>query len=118
MSAAFSRDRLILITPGFADPAQPGRRFFCPDCNQVEGLLAANPGLQERIDIQRVPFERPRAAVIALLGPENQGLPVLILGDGTQAPDDAQSYDGLRFVTDTRRILELIASRHGVPFPH
>lgn len=113
-----SRDRLILITPGFADPAVPGRAFFCPDCNQVEGLLASHPALRERIDVERVPFARPRAAVIALLGAENQGLPVLILGDAAPAPADAQAHGTLRFVTDTRRILELIAERHGAPFPH
>lgn len=113
-----SRDRLILIAPGFADPARPSRSFFCPDCNQVEGLLASHPALLERIDVQRVPFARPRTAVIALLGEENQGLPVLILGDATPPPADALSYGALRFVTDTRRILELIAERHGTPFPH
>ncbi|WP_454916460.1 DUF3088 domain-containing protein [Xanthobacter sediminis] len=112
-----SRDRLILIAPGFTDPAVPGRSFFCPDCNQVEGLLASHPALLERIDIQRVPFARPREAVIALLGEANQGLPVLILGDTAPPPDDAQAHGALRFVTDTRRILELIAERHGVPFP-
>ncbi|MFG1477986.1 DUF3088 domain-containing protein [Xanthobacter sp. V4C-4] len=113
-----SRDRLILITPGFSDPASPGRTFFCPDCNQVEGLLASHPALLERIDVERVPFARPRAAVIAVLGADNQGLPVLILGDAAPPPADALSHGEFRFVTDTRRILELIAERHGVPFPH
>lgn len=113
-----SRDRLFLIAPGFEDPAHPGRRFFCPDCNQVEGLLATNPGLADSIEVVRVPFPRPRAAVIALLGEANQSLPVLILGDGAPAPEDALVHGGLRFVTDTRRILELIAERHDVPAPH
>lgn len=113
-----SRDRLFLIAPGFEDPAHPGRRFFCPDCNQVEGLLATNPGLADAIDVVRVPFPRPRAAVIALLGEANQSLPVLILGDGAPAPADALAYGELRFVTDTRRILEVIAERHAVPAPH
>ncbi|MFG1296916.1 DUF3088 domain-containing protein [Xanthobacter variabilis] len=113
-----SRDRLFLISPGFEDPAVPGRAFFCPHCNQVEGVLAANPRLTEAIDVVRVPFARPRAPVVALLGEENQSLPVLIFGDTAPAPADALSHQGLRFVTDTRRILELIAERHGVPFPH
>lgn len=113
-----SRDRLFLIAPGFEDPAAPGRTFFCPDCNQVEGVLASHPVLAERIEVVRVPFPRPRAPVVALLGEANQSLPVLILGDSAPAPADARTHDGLSFVTDTRRILELIAERHGVPFPH
>lgn len=113
-----SRDRLFLIAPGFDDPASPGRSFFCPDCNQVEGVLASTPGLAERIEVTRVPFARPRVPIIAVLGEENQSLPVLILGDAAPAPDDALTHGTLRFVTDTRRILELIAARHGVPFPH
>lgn len=113
-----SRDLLILIAPGFEDPAHPGRRFFCPDCNQVEGVLASNPGLAGTIEVKRVPFPRPRADVIALLGAENQSLPVLILGDAAPVPADAQQHGGRAFVNDTRRILELIAERHGAPFPH
>ncbi|MBN8918018.1 MAG: DUF3088 domain-containing protein [Rhizobiales bacterium] len=113
-----SRDFLILLAPGFTDPQKPGRRYFCPDCNQIEGVLASNPGLAGRITVKRVSFLRPRAEVVALLGPDNQGLPVLILGDAAPLPADAQAYGTYRFVTDTRRILELIAERHGVPFPH
>ncbi|MFG1347820.1 DUF3088 domain-containing protein [Xanthobacter autotrophicus DSM 431] len=116
MSPRTTPDLLILIAPGFDDPARPGRRFFCPDCNQVEGVLAANPGLADRIEVRRVPFPRPRDEVIGLLGEENQSLPVLILGDS--APADAKVHAGRAFVNDTRRILELIAERHGVPFPH
>ncbi|MDI4657572.1 DUF3088 family protein [Xanthobacter autotrophicus] len=67
-----SRDLLILLAPGFSDPARPGRRFFCPDCNRVEGVLASNPGLADRITVRRVPFPRPRAEVVALLGPDNR----------------------------------------------
>lgn len=113
-----ARDLLILIAPGFEDPDQPGRRFFCPDCNQVEGVLATNPGLAARVEVRRVGFARPRAEVVALLGAENQSLPVLILGAGAPPPADARHHAGRAFVTDTRRILELLAERHGGPFPH
>ena len=36
-----SKDTLLLLEPGFTDPAYPGERFICPDCNPIEGLLAA-----------------------------------------------------------------------------
>lgn len=113
-----SRDRLFLISPGFEDPAHPGRAYFCPHCNAVEGVLASHPALAEAIEVVRVPFARPRAPVVALIGEENQSLPVLVLGDSAPPPDDALSHGALRFVADTRRILEVIAERHGVPFPH
>lgn len=113
-----SRDRLFLITPGFEDPNAPGKRFFCPYCNQIEGVLASNPGLYEHVEVTRVPFARPRAAVVALLGEENQSLPVLILGDEAPAPEDARSFGPHLFLDDTRRILEVLAARHGIPYPH
>lgn len=113
-----SRDRLFLIEPGFTDPKQPGRSFFCPFCNQVEGVLVSHPRLLEQIEVVRVPFPRPRGPVIAVLGEENQSLPVLVLGDGQPAPADARHHAGVAFVDDTQRILELLAERHGVPYPH
>jgi hypothetical protein len=112
-----ARDKLFLIQPGFADPKRPGSLYVCPHCNQVEGLLAAFPELAAGLDVERVPFERPRRKVIELLGEENQGLPVLIFGDGNP-PADAQRHDGVAFVTATRRILDLLAERHGFPRLH
>ncbi len=113
-----SRDRVFLIEPGFEDPNRPGTRYFCPHCNQIEGVLASNPALAERIEVVRLPFPRPRGPVVALLGEENQGLPVLVLGDDAPIPDDAQRHGDQRFVSNTARILTLLAERHGAPFPH
>lgn len=113
-----TRDRLILLLPGFADANQPGVVFVCPDCLPVEGLLLAAPHLQSRLEIERVSYPRPRPEVVNLLGEVNQSLPVLILGDELTAPEDAQSFQGRRFVNDTRRILKLLADRHGFPSVH
>lgn len=112
-----SRDTVYLISPGFEDPKQPGQTFICPYCNQVEGLLASFPDLAAGIDVVRVPFARPRQAVIERLGEANQSLPVLVLGDGA-APDDAERHGDVAFVNDTKRILELLAERHGFPRLH
>lgn len=116
MATPLRRDLLILITPGFEDPQQPGRRFFCPDCNQIEGVLASHPQLASQLDVKRVAFARPRAEVIALLGEDHQSLPVLIFGGSP--PPDAATSGGRAFVTQTCRILELLAERHGTAFPH
>lgn len=113
-----SRDRLILLAPGFTDPKHAGETFVCPHGLPIEGLLAADPQRAAGLDVERVGFTRPRPAVIAALDADHQGLPVLILGDAQPAPADAQTLGNTRFVTDSRRILDLLAERHGFPRVH
>lgn len=111
-----ARDKLFLISPGFADPKHPGVSFVCPYCNAIEGLLASFPDLAAAIDVERVAFQRPRQKVIEVAGEENQSLPLLILAENP--PDDAANWNGTRFVNSTDRILELLAERHGFPRLH
>ena len=111
-----ARDKLFLISPGFSDPKHPGTTFVCPYCNSIEGLIASFPDLASAIDIERVPFARPRRKVIDAIGEENQSLPALVLA--SEAPADAQDRNGTRFVNVTDRILELLAERHGFPHLH
>ncbi|WP_267552077.1 DUF3088 domain-containing protein [Rhizobium rhizogenes] len=111
-----ARDKLFLISPGFADPRHPGVSFVCPYCNSIEGLLAAFPNLASEIDVERVAFARPRRQVIDVVGEENQSLPLFILADNP--PDDASEREGTRFVNSTDRILELLTERHGFPRLH
>lgn len=111
-----ARDKLFLISPGFADPKHPGVSFVCPYCNAIEGLLASFPDLAAAIDVERVAFLRPRHKVIEVTGEENQSLPLLILAENP--PDDAGDWNGTRFVNSTDRILELLAERHGFPRLH
>jgi hypothetical protein len=111
-----SHDKLYLIEPGFSDPKKPGVSFVCPYCNAIEGLLASFPDLATKIEVERVPFPRPRASVIAAVGEEHQSLPVLVLAES--APVDAEHWNGVHFVNKTDRILELLAERHGFPRLH
>lgn len=113
-----SKDLLLLLQPGFEDPAYPGERFICPDCNPIEGLLASDPQRVQRLKVKRLPFPRPRLAVIEALDDQHQGLPVLIFGDEQAPPADALQTGGKHFVSDSRRILELLAERHGFPRLH
>ncbi|AOJ06951.1 DUF3088 domain-containing protein [Burkholderia mayonis] len=113
-----SRDLLLLLETGFTDPQHPGERFVCPGSVPIEGLLASDPPKQARLDIRRLPFARPREAAIAALDVDHQGLPVLVFGDDAPPPDDALTLGDKRFVTDSRRILELLAERHGFPKLH
>jgi len=41
-------------------------------------VLASFPELAARLDVEPIDWERPRAAVVTLLGFENQTLPVLL----------------------------------------
>jgi hypothetical protein len=113
-----SRDILFLIQPGFTDPSRPGKTWYCPFCNQIEGVLATYPQVAEAIDVERLASPRPRQKVIERIGEEHQGLPVLIFADAARAPADAKSAQGYRFIEDTRRILEIIAERFNTPWPH
>jgi hypothetical protein len=113
-----ARDKLFLIAPDFTDPVRSEGFFVCPHCNQLEGLLASFPVLATKLDIERVPFPRPRQNVIAAIGEANQSLPVLVLGDAAPPPDDAETAGNKRFVTSTKRIIELLPERHGFPQLH
>jgi len=111
-----SRDLLLLLEPGFTDPKYPGDRFICPDGAPIEGLLAGDPDHVSKLDIRRLPFAKPRQVVVDALDADHQSLPVLILGDEQPLPADAlhvQQLGNKHFVTDTRRILDLLAERHG-----
>ncbi len=110
---SIARDKLYMIEPGFALENRPGHLHVCRACNQLEGLLRSFPVLAAKIDVERVPFPRPRQRVIDEIGEPNQSLPVLIMTDNqpaglTRAEDKA-------FVNDLQQILALLATRHGFP---
>lgn len=113
-----TRDRLFLLRPDFEDPAYPGRRFYCWHCTLIEGLLASFRALAERLDVERVAWPKPRLAVIALVGEENQSLPLLVLADGATSPHQTGSYQGRAFIADKDAILAALSERHGFPHPH
>lgn len=100
-----TRDRLYLLDSAFEDPAFPGRRFHCKDCMTVHGLLHAFPEAAERLEVIRVPYPRPRAELIELLGEENQNLPSLVFSDGG-------------FVNEIEALLRTLHIRHGFPERH
>ena len=111
-----AKDQIFLIAPGFADPKRDDSPFICPYCNQIEGILASFPDLAGKVEVIRLPFARPRQPVIELIGEDHQGLPVLVFGDNPSV--DARTSRGRYFIDDTRRILDLLAERHGFPRVH
>ncbi len=101
-----SHDTLFLLENDWPDPAYGGaRRFYCKDSVTIEGLLAAFPDRAANIDIVRVAWPRPRAAVVARLGEYNQNLPALAFAEGG-------------FVGDIEGLLAALHTRHGFPERH
>lgn len=113
-----SGDRLFLLSPGFRDPDRPGRFFVCPHCNAIEGLLGSFPGLATQIEVHRLPFEKPRDEIVALLGEQYQSLPVLVFDDNRPVPDDTKVANGKRFIDAPARILQYLADRYDFPHLH
>jgi hypothetical protein len=112
-----TRDTLIILKPGFADPAFPGQVFYCWHCVLMEGLLASFPALAS-MDVERIAWPRPRQAVIDLIGPDHQSLPVLVLADDAPAGLETGEYEGRRFVSGKDAILRALSVRYGIPDPH
>jgi hypothetical protein len=100
-----SRDTLFLLEPDFADAALPGRNFYCKDCVTLEGLLATFPERAANLQIVRVAYPRPRAAVVEAIGEANQNLPALVFAQGG-------------FVNEIEALLAALAERHGFPERH
>lgn len=111
-------DRLYILDTQFDDPAFPDQTFYCRDCITVDGLLSAFPEAAAKLDIIRIDYPRPRQQVIALLGEENQNLPVLVLDDDAPADLADGAHEGTRFVGDLKQLLHALHVRHGFPPAH
>lgn len=105
-----SRDTLFLLDPDWADPALGGERhFYCKDCMTIEGLLSVFPERAAAIDVVRLPWPRPRKAVVAAIGEANQNLPALVWHEA----------DGsIAFANEIEALLEALHHRHGFPERH
>ncbi len=112
------RDKLIILKPGFLDPAYPGQTFYCWHCALMEGLLSCYPEMASKLDVQRISWPKPRQELIDLVGPENQSVPILILADDAPAGLETGSYEGLRFVDEKDAILRVLSERYGIADPH
>ena len=115
-----SRDHLFLLTPLFPDAAAGSGTFHCPECGQVEGLLSYFPYLRTRLDVSYVDFSRPRPAVVAAIGAENQSCPVLVLGGAAPAgiPVQHHAQTGRTFIAGAAGIASYLAAAHGISRPH
>ena len=113
-----TKAKLFLLEPSFEDAAYPGQRFFCRHGALVEGVLNNFPQVRDQLEIERVAFPRPRAAVIEAVGEGNQGLPVLVLPAGETRRAATGWANGHAFATGTDAILATLAERHDIPVAH
>jgi hypothetical protein len=113
-----TKDKLFILEAGFSDPAYPDQRFYCWHCMLIEGLLASYPDLHSRIDVERIAWPKPRDEIVALIGTENQSVPVLILAEDAPSGIETGSFGRNRFVAGKHAILKVLAARHGIPDPH
>lgn len=115
-----ARDKLLLLKPGFMDKDQGP--CYCPACATLEGLLGFYPKLREALDISYLDFARPRAEVIAEIGVENQGLPVLVLYAAAPADAlrdlDVREWNGRRFLQNPTDIGRYLARTQAIDEPH
>lgn len=109
------KDRLFLMQPGFVNAGLGP--FYCNDSVAVEGMLSFFPQLRDEIEISYVPFSRPRQQLIDLVGEDNQGVPVLVLAEGSPVPSgkSAHKLGQTVFLTDEKEIREYLSNKFGLP---
>jgi len=112
------RHVLFLLNPGFYD-GDDGP-FFCPHNAAMEGLLKYVPELESELDVRRVDFSRPRPDIVALLGEENQGAPVLVIDETREIPSDAHvsATTGRAFIVGDIAIGNYLYRAFGTMKPH
>jgi hypothetical protein len=108
------KDILFILKAPFVDG---GFDWYCNDCMTLEGALVVNPHWADKVDVRRVDYERPRRDVIALVGEERQGLPMLVM-DKARAPGDAEIIGDYAILQDVRAIGRALTSRYGGAGPH
>jgi hypothetical protein len=108
------KDRLYILKAPFEDG---GQSWYCNDCATMEGALLANPHWNEKIDVRRIGFARPRFEVVQLVGEAHQGLPMLVM-DAKGAPLHALKVGDFAILKDVREIGWALATRYGGVGPH
>ena len=116
-------DTLFLLTPGFTDSVRDGegKKYYCPDCAFLEGVLGCCPALRTQLDIRYVAYPRPRRDIVALVGEAHQGCPNLVLDPANHQFVDAACFhhfgDRLHS-TDTKVIVNYLTTRYGAMVAH
>lgn len=110
------KDTLFLLAPGFESN---NRRQYCPECAEIWGVLAYFPAIRESLEIHYLAIDKPRNALVKLLGEANQNCPTLVLGSASPIYQDCgiTDHQGLSFIDNARDIGRYYAARFGTPVP-
>lgn len=111
--------KLFLLNPDFIDPKvdNNGILYYCPDCAIVEGILSYYPEIRKKLDIIYVDFETPRMQIVALVGEENQGSPVLVISKEEDHNVDISyftRYGNVLFINSTALIAKFLSEKFSV----
>ena len=111
------KDTLFLLSPDFMDKGSP---YFCPFSAQVVGFLTYYPAIRDTVKVVELGFEKPRKALVDLLGEEHQAAPMLVLGgEPTPVPGvTIAEANGHKYVVKTSQILKYLAATRSVSMPH
>ena len=107
---------LYLLAPGFEDNE---RREYCPECAEMWGVLSYFPAIKEALHIRYMPIDRPRVAMVEMLGESHQNCPTLVLDSKAEIPVNVRtkSANGHTFIDNARDIGMYFAHIYGTPFP-
>lgn len=98
--------KLFLLKADFKDTnSDDGKRYFCPDCSMLEGLLSYYPRLRNELQVHYLDFARPRTELVDLLGEANQSCPVLVFEEGS-------------FISETNEIIRHLSEDHQIGHMH
>ncbi len=115
-------DKLFVLPASFEDKeANHGVKYFCTDCALVLGFLSYFPDIKKHIEIEEIPFGKPRKAIVNLLGEAHQSCPVLVLDD-----KELDLFPGIvihqegdkHFINDPKHITLYLADKYKVSHPH
>lgn len=112
------KHKLFILKPGFYDGDEGP--FYCPHSAAIEGILKYFPEIEEKVDVRRIDFQRPRMEIIELIGEENQNIPVLVLAENSDTSREARAYQktGRAFIQGTMEIGNFLSKSFGVMRPH
>ena len=111
--------KLFLLKPGFSDSENnnDNKRYFCPQCAMIEGVIKYYPQLERMIEIHYVDFKKPRLEIVEFIGEENQSCPVLIIDSKHVSNKDISyfnMYGDKFFVNSIEFIIRYFTENFGI----
>jgi hypothetical protein len=113
------KDKLFLLKPDFMDGEEGP--FYCPESAPIEGLLGYYPQLRELLEVYYLDFARPRQALIDEVGAENQGMPVIVLGNVDRVPAgdfEPREVNGKQFISGDSEICSYLSMAYDIGMAH